>query len=213
VPARLQCVQDCEFEGCRPPAATAALPTSKPSTRPTAGGSVSDSRVSDLTAGKLTPKLSVRIADVRGRQLPTHSCRTEPAIGCQVAATQRSTNLQPQHGILSERQARGVEALRKAPVHAAHAQPAGCAPASARPAPARAPGAHHLARRRAAHAPAAAVPAPRRGARAPGRSHTADRLALTSGARGRPDNVPGSRQPLGHGSQQPMAARHSQTSR
>jgi len=30
--------------------------------------------VSDLTAGKLTPKLSDRIADVRGRQLPTLSC-------------------------------------------------------------------------------------------------------------------------------------------
>ena len=38
-------------------------------------GSASDSRVSDLTAGKLTPKLSVRIADVHGRQLPTHSRR------------------------------------------------------------------------------------------------------------------------------------------
>ena len=32
-------------------------------------GSASDSRVSDLTAGKLTPKLSGRIADDRGRQL------------------------------------------------------------------------------------------------------------------------------------------------
>ena len=31
-------------------------------------GSVSDSRVSDLTAGKLPPKLSDRRADVRGRQ-------------------------------------------------------------------------------------------------------------------------------------------------
>ena len=36
-------------------------------------GSASESRVSDLTAGKLTPKLSVRIADVHGRQLPTHN--------------------------------------------------------------------------------------------------------------------------------------------
>jgi len=34
-------------------------------------GSASDSRVSDLTAGKLPPKLSGRIADTRGRQLPT----------------------------------------------------------------------------------------------------------------------------------------------
>ena len=31
-------------------------------------GSASDSRVSDLTAGKLTPKLSDQTADVRGRQ-------------------------------------------------------------------------------------------------------------------------------------------------
>ncbi len=31
-------------------------------------GSVSDSRVSDLTAGKLPPKWSDRVADVRGRQ-------------------------------------------------------------------------------------------------------------------------------------------------
>jgi hypothetical protein len=31
-------------------------------------GSASDSRVSDLTAGKLPPKLSDRRADVRGRQ-------------------------------------------------------------------------------------------------------------------------------------------------
>ena len=29
----------------------------------------------DLTAGKLTPKLSDRIADVRGRQWPTHRSR------------------------------------------------------------------------------------------------------------------------------------------
>jgi len=33
------------------------------------------SRVSDLTAGKPTHKLSGRIADVRGRQWPTQSCR------------------------------------------------------------------------------------------------------------------------------------------
>ena len=38
-------------------------------------GSVSDSRVSDLAAGKLTPNLSDRIADVRGRQCPTRSER------------------------------------------------------------------------------------------------------------------------------------------
>ena len=36
-------------------------------------GSASDSRVSDLTAGKPTPKLTGRIADVHGRQLPTLS--------------------------------------------------------------------------------------------------------------------------------------------
>jgi hypothetical protein len=36
-------------------------------------GSTSDSRVSDLTAGKLTPKLSDRIAVVRDRQRPTLS--------------------------------------------------------------------------------------------------------------------------------------------
>jgi hypothetical protein len=35
-------------------------------------GSVSDSRARDLTAGKLTTKLSHRTADVRGRQLSTH---------------------------------------------------------------------------------------------------------------------------------------------
>ena len=34
--------------------------------------SASDSRVSDLTAGSLTPKLSDRTADVRGRQWSTH---------------------------------------------------------------------------------------------------------------------------------------------
>lgn len=34
-------------------------------------GSASAGRVRDLTAGKLTPKLGDRIADVRGRQYPT----------------------------------------------------------------------------------------------------------------------------------------------
>jgi len=37
-------------------------------------GSASAGRALDLTAGKLTPKLSDRIADARGRQYPTH-CR------------------------------------------------------------------------------------------------------------------------------------------
>ena len=36
-------------------------------------GSASDSRVSDLTAGKLTPKLRCRTADVRGRQWSTQT--------------------------------------------------------------------------------------------------------------------------------------------
>jgi len=36
-------------------------------------GSTGAGRVRDLTAGKLPPKLSDRIADVRGRQYPTHS--------------------------------------------------------------------------------------------------------------------------------------------
>jgi hypothetical protein len=49
-------------------------------------GSASDSRVSDLTAGKLTPKLSVRIADVHGRQLPTQTCQP----GCSKAARRRA---------------------------------------------------------------------------------------------------------------------------
>ncbi len=35
-------------------------------------GSASAGRSRDLTARKLTPKLSDRIADVRGRQYPTH---------------------------------------------------------------------------------------------------------------------------------------------
>jgi hypothetical protein len=47
-------------------------------------GSASDSRVSDLAAGKLTPNLSDRIADVRGRQCPTR-CGTSR---CGAADTQ-----------------------------------------------------------------------------------------------------------------------------
>ena len=38
-------------------------------------GSASAGRVRDLNAGKLTTKLSDRIADVRGRQYTTRCCR------------------------------------------------------------------------------------------------------------------------------------------
>jgi len=46
--------------------------------------STSAGRARDLSAGKLTPKLSDRIADVRGRQYPTRSGQTTLEIfGCE----------------------------------------------------------------------------------------------------------------------------------
>ena len=62
-------------------------------------GSASAGRVRDLTAGKLTPKLSRRIADVRGRQYPTPSAtptspNSKPGSG---RSTRGSIVRRPQH--------------------------------------------------------------------------------------------------------------------
>lgn len=63
-------------------------------------GSASASRPRELTARKLTPKLSHRIADIHGRQWTTHAClEAVVAVGGALALgfSEPRTGQRPQH--------------------------------------------------------------------------------------------------------------------
>lgn len=77
---------------CRPTSVTGVDRSLATKSATGSNGSASAGRPRELTAGKLTPKVSHRIADTRGRQWTTHTCPSafSKAARCSALASQAS---------------------------------------------------------------------------------------------------------------------------